>query len=135
MTLLLMADPNPRSVLAYVEDAHVLVCSVMGALCGVAVVSHSGVLAELKNLAVAQRHQGKGIAKRLIREAMALSVQIGAESIEVGTGNSSLDQLALYQKCGFRIVAVDRDFFSHYAEPIFENGIRCLDQVRLRVEL
>ncbi|WCN36270.1 hypothetical protein [Aneurinibacillus uraniidurans] len=37
------------------------------------------------------------------------------ETVEIGTGNSSIGQLALYQKCGFRIIGVDRDFFiKHY---------------------
>lgn len=47
------------------------------------------------------------------------------KTIEVGTGNSSIGQLALYQKCGFRITGVDRDFFiRHYIEEIFESGIQ-----------
>ncbi len=33
------------------------------------------------------------------------------KTIEIGTGNSSIGQLALYQKCGFRIIGVDMDFF------------------------
>lgn len=56
----------------------------------------------------------------------------GYKTIEVGTGNSSIGQLALYQKCGFRITGIDMDFFiKHYPEEIFENGIQCRDMVRL----
>ncbi|MGX8177137.1 GNAT family N-acetyltransferase [Exiguobacterium artemiae] len=54
------------------------------------------------------------------------------QTIEIGTGNSSIGQLALYQKCGFRIVGVDLNFFlRHYEEDIIENGIRCTDMIRL----
>lgn len=57
---------------------------------------------------------------------------MGFETVEIGTGNSSIDQLAFYQKCGFRIAAIDPDFFiRHYPEPIFENGIQCRDMIRL----
>ncbi|MNO06893.1 putative N-acetyltransferase YvbK [compost metagenome] len=58
------------------------------------------------------------------------------KTIEIGTGNSGMLQLALYQKCGFRIVGVDPDFFvRHYEEPIFENGIPCRDMIRMRLDL
>lgn len=54
----------------------------------------------------------------------------------VGTGNSSLDQLAFYQKGGFRICGVDRDFFvQNYDQQIVENAIQCLDMIRLSMEL
>jgi hypothetical protein len=60
----------------------------------------------------------------------------GYKTIEVGTGNSSIGQLALYQKCGFRITGIDRDFFiRHYEEDIFENDIQCRDMVRLSQDL
>lgn len=60
----------------------------------------------------------------------------GYKTIEIGTGNSSIGQLVLYQKCGFRITGVDIDFFvRHYQEEIFENGIQCRDMIRLSQDL
>ena len=60
----------------------------------------------------------------------------GFRTIEVGTGNSGVGQLYLYQKCGFRIVGVDRDFFvRHYPQPIVENGLLCRDMIRLAQDL
>ena len=59
----------------------------------------------------------------------------GARALDIGTGNSSLDQLALYQKLGFRITGIVADFFDDYPEPFVENGIACRDMVRLQVEL
>ena len=59
-----------------------------------------------------------------------------AKVLEVGTGNSSISQLALYQKCGFRIVSIDRDFFKKsYREKIVENEIECTDMIRLSMDL
>ena len=58
------------------------------------------------------------------------------KTIEVGTGNSSIGQLSLYQKCHFRIIGVDINFFTkHYTKEIFENGIQCIDMIRLSQEL
>lgn len=60
----------------------------------------------------------------------------GFHTIEIGTGNSSIQRLALYQKCGFRMASIDHDFFlKHYDEPIYENGIQCMDMVRLSLVL
>ncbi len=64
-----------------------------------------------------------------------MAKESGAKILELGTGNSSLSQLALYQKCGFGMHSIETGFFNSYPEPIFENGIRCIDMVRLCTEL
>ncbi len=78
----------------------------------------------------------KGIGKKLLRHAVETAKGYGMSKLEVGTGNSSVSQLALYQKCGFRIFSIDFDYFSkHYEEEIIENGIVCRDMIRLAMEL
>lgn len=91
---------------------------------------------ELVNVAVVEKQQGKGIEKQLVVHAVQNAKAKGYKTIEIGTGNSGIGQLALYQKCGFRITGVDRDFFvTHYVEEIFENGIQCRDVIRLSQNL
>jgi ribosomal protein S18 acetylase RimI-like enzyme len=88
------------------------------------------------NVAVVEEEHGKGIGKQLVHHAIAMARSMGYKTIELGTGNAGIGQLALYQKCGFRIVGVDFDFFTrHYPEPIYENGIHCRDMVRLAMHL
>lgn len=53
----------------------------------------------------------------------------------VGTANSSIGNLAFYQKCGFRLCGIRRDFFLSYPQPIWENGIRALDMVMFERDL
>jgi hypothetical protein len=61
---------------------------------------------------------------------------MGTTKVVVGTGNSSLDALAFYQKLGFRMEAIDRDHFVRtYPLPIVENGIFCRDMVRLGLSM
>ena len=88
------------------------------------------------NIAVREEQHGRGIGKRLIMDAIRVAETNGYKTIEIGTGNSSIGQLAFYQKCGFRIIGVDIDFFiKHYPEEIFENGIQCRDMIRLSRDL
>ena len=91
---------------------------------------------ELVNVAVHEKMQGRGIGAALVRHAVESARRRGFRTIEVGTGNSGVGQLYLYQKCGFRIVGVDRDFFvRHYSQPIVENGLLCRDMIRLSQDL
>lgn len=80
---------------------------------------------DLVNVAVVEDQQGRGIGKWLVLNAIREAKTKGYKTIEIGTGNSSVGQLVLYQKCGFRIIGVDMDFFvRHYSEEIFENSIQ-----------
>jgi ribosomal protein S18 acetylase RimI-like enzyme len=135
MDLLLSADPDKKSISSYLPSSEVLVCRGNEISLGIAVVVKKAGVFELKNIAVLEEYQGKGIAKSMIGKVKQLAKESGAKALEVGTGNSSLSQLALYQKCGFRMHSIESGFFDSYPEPIFENGIRCIDMVRLRAEL
>ena len=131
--LLLLADPNRSLVEVYLKDSMVLGNVEHGEVRGVIVIAPlSPVSWEIKNVAVSPRYQGKGIGTFLLRTALDLCEERGAQEVWIGTGNSSLNQLGLYQKIGFRMVEIVKDFFSEkYTEPIVENGITCRDMVRL----
>ncbi|WP_062049049.1 GNAT family N-acetyltransferase [Bacillus sp. JCM 19034] len=135
--LLLLADPSRRLVEEYLKRGVCYVAEDNKAIVGVYVLLPTRPeTVELVNIAVSEDEQGKGIGKQLLMDAIQKSKQMGYKTIEVGTGNSSIDQIALYQKCGFRIIGVDRDFFiRHYEEKIFENGIWCRDMLRLSQDI
>jgi len=91
---------------------------------------------ELVNIAVKKQCQNKGIGKKMVLDAITKSRLKNAKILEVCTGNCGISQIALYQKCGFRITGIDRDFFKrHYEEKIIENGIECIDMIRLSINL
>lgn len=133
MDLLLLADPAEELVKAYLDKGQCYITKAGNKIIGVYVlVPLNNQTVELINIAVHEQHQGKGIGKELVLDAIEKSKELGYQKIEVGTGNSSINQLALYQKCGFRIVSVDKDFFKiNYPEEIVENGIPCVDMIRL----
>jgi len=137
MELLLLADPSQKIVAEYLKRGRCFVAKIRNQLIGVHVLlptrPHT---IEIVNIAVDEKSQGSGVGKHLLQHAIETAQAMGYTTIEIGTGNSSLGQLALYQKCGFRIVGVDRNFFlRHYEEDIIENGIRCTDMIRLSQDI
>ncbi|RDY27348.1 GNAT family N-acetyltransferase, partial [Romboutsia weinsteinii] len=135
--LLLLADPSIEIINEYIHRGECFIACIDNKIVGVYVIVKTRPLTlELINIAVDESYQGRGIGKKLISSAIDYARKENAKILEVGTGNSSIYQLALYQKCGFRIVGIDKDFFiKHYEEKITENGIRCVDMVRLSIDL
>lgn len=134
--LLLEADPSWQQVLTYLLQSNLFVmlndqAQIIAQLC----LLRTDDQAEIKNLAVDSRYQKQGLAKALIQFAIENTRDQNIQTLWVKTGNSSLDQLALYQKCGFRLSHIERDVFRDYPEPIYENGIACLDQIVLGIIL
>ncbi|MBO9609690.1 MAG: GNAT family N-acetyltransferase [Paenibacillaceae bacterium] len=135
--LLLVADPSRKLVEEYLQRGNCFIGEWNDQVMGVYVLLPTRPdTVELVNVAVDENHQGKGLGKQLVKHAIQMARGLGFKTIEVGTGNSGVGQLALYQKCGFRITGVDIDFFvRHYDEEIVENGIRVLDMIRLSQDL
>lgn len=137
LKLLLLADPSEKLVLEYTQRGQCFILEKSGRIIGVYVlIPTRPETAEIVNVAVDEAFQGKGYGKALVLHAVENARNAGFKTIEIGTGNSGVSQMALYQKCGFRMTSIDRDFFlRHYDEPIFENGIRVIDMVRMSMDL
>lgn len=137
MELLLLADESQELVEEYIQRGQCFVAEVDQFIIGEYVLLPTRpATVELVNIAVHESWQGQGIGKQLVTHAVQRARNLGYQTIEIGTGNSGFAQLALYQKCGFRMVGIDRDFYvRHYAEEIYENGIQLRDMVRLSQDL
>ncbi len=135
--LLLDADPSPKRVDDYLKHGECIGAFEGDTLIGVfVVVENESNSADLMNICVAPEMRDRGYGKKLIAECIRRLHKKGIRRLDVGTGNSSIGQLAFYQKCGFRIISVDRDFFvRNYDNPLHENGIPCRDMIRLSLEL
>ena len=131
--LLLLADPSRSIVESYVKSGVVYIGEESDQVIGVYVLKETEkVVVEIMNVAVLESFQNKGLGKQLLAHAIQEASKRGYAQIEIGTGNSSIHQLRLYQQCGFRIVGVDFDYFTRsYDEPIYENGLLCRDIIRL----
>ncbi|SDD26279.1 Acetyltransferase (GNAT) family protein [Terribacillus halophilus] len=137
MDLLLEADPSKIRIKSYLVKSSCFVAERENHILGIYVLAGiSENTAEVINISVREADQGKGIGKKLIHHAIEQAREQGFASLEVGTGNSSINQIAFYQKCGLRMTAIDQDYFlRHYEKPIYENGIQCRDMIRFSCNL
>jgi len=100
-----------------------------GVVVGAALVRwRAGLTSEIVYIAVAAEHRGQGIGRRLVEHVVHELPEHGPR-IVVGTANSSLDNIAFYQRCGFRMDAVRRDHFDYVDPPAEEFGIRMQDMI------
>ncbi|MBS1585070.1 MAG: GNAT family N-acetyltransferase [Bacteroidetes bacterium] len=135
--LLLDADPSREMVDGYLGASEAYVAVYKNETVGIYVLHPvNASVAEIKNIAVAGRYQGRGIGKLLLNDAERRARAYGFKVVQIGTGNSSTGPLALYQKRGFEIKDIKRNFFiDNYAEPLFEDGIRVKHMIVLEKEL
>lgn len=125
-----LADEDEEVVRHYMNDGELYVIHCGDRLAGVALlIEQSKTTIELKNMAVVPECQGKGIGKVAIQMISERSQAEGYTQVIVGTANSSIDNIAFYQKAGFRMERIQKDFFSSYSAPIYENGIRAIDMI------
>ncbi|WP_082892759.1 GNAT family N-acetyltransferase [Rossellomorea aquimaris] len=90
---------------------------------------------EIKNLGILEEFRGKGMGKRALELITDYLKGKEYKKMIVGTANSSIGNLIFYQKCGFRMNAVEKDFFLSYPHPIIENGLRAYDMVMLEKKI
>lgn len=137
MDLLLLADPSEELVRKYLKNGICYIAKSSNEVVGVVLILETAPKKiEVMNLVVKEEYQNKGIGKKLLLHVIEEIKKEEIESIEIGTGNSSVIQMLLYQKCGFRIVGIDFDFFRrNYSERIYENGIACRDMIRMRIDV
>lgn len=134
LSLLLLADEQEDMIDRYLERSIMFVLDEDG-IKGECVVTDEGDgILEIKNLAVAPEHQGKGYGKTLI-EHIADRYRGSYSTLQVGTGDSPLT-MPFYEKCGFARHHIVKNFFTdNYDHPIYECGVQLVDMVYLQKTL
>ena len=134
--LLLEADPSEKMLDTYINRSKAFAIKTDQVIALVLLLETRPATLEVMNIAVHAQHRNKGYGKALLEYATQYAKENKFEKLDIGTGNSSIHQLALYQKQGFRIIGVETDYFvKHYDIPLFENKIQCRDMVRLQKKL
>lgn len=136
LPLLLEADPNEQSINQYLSSSQCYCAVLDNDIIGAVVVklSDSSVY-EVLNVAVNPDHQAKGVGTQLLQYTLEQLAMQGIKRVELGTGTFGY-QLTYYQRLGFRVDRIEKDHFvNNYPEPIWENGIRHFDMLRLYINL
>lgn len=140
LPLLLLADESLEQVRSYMHsgELYAFVGSDRNAVGIVLTVAAEHGAVELKAVAVDKTQQNRGIGRRLLAAVLEELRQRGVRRAIVGTANAGIGQLAYYQKAGFRLLRIERDFFSPargYPAVMEDNGIRLRDMVWMDLEL
>ena len=134
--LLLLSDPSEEVIAEYIHLSTNYIARLHTKIVGAVVLLKTRPKTmEIMNISVYEEYQNKGIGRQLINKAIEYAKESKMKTLEIGTGNPGLIQMMLYQKCGFRIVGVEFDYFrKNHEEKIFENGIECRDMIRMKME-
>jgi GNAT superfamily N-acetyltransferase len=106
-----------------------------GQLVGAATMQWRDDPCELVDLAIAPERHGQGLGKKLVAWLVEEARRRGKRQLLVGTANASIGNIAFYQKCGFRMDHIRRDYFWYYREPHYENGIQIRDMLVFSYDL
>lgn len=140
LPLLLLADESLEQVRSYMHSGELyaflgLDSRAVGIVLTIPAEAGS---AELKAVAVDEAQQNRGIGRLMLAAVLDELRRRGVRRAIVGTANAGIGQLAYYQKAGFRLLRIERDFFSPargYPAVMEDNGIRLRDMVWMDQEL
>lgn len=132
--LLQSADPNIELIKEYISDALIIDLEENNTKIGCLVLKKiSETEIEFKNIAIKDMFQNKGYGYKLLTYGLEKCKQMNYRTAIIGTGNSSIGQLYLYQKAGFEIDHIIKNFFvNNYTKDITENGILCKHMIVLK---
>src|SRR5580765_982646 len=110
--LLLLADPSKDLVDKYLKQSDSFIARQNEETLGVVVLFPlTEETVEIKNIAVKPELQGRGIGSYLIDNVIKVADVKKYKSVVIGTANSSIGPLYLYQKLGFEITEIRKNFF------------------------
>jgi len=135
--LLFQADEDDAKIAVYRNTAVFWAARVDDDIVGILglLELNSGV-AEIVNVSVRETFRRRGLATRLIEAAIAYARETGYRDLFIRTGDCGIWQISLYQRCGFRMDSIRKEYFlREYKVPIYENNIRCVNQVTLKYRI
>ena len=129
-TLFELAEDSPAALDTYLHLGRIIVAERGGEVIGhLQLVDIGPGRVELKNMAVREAVQGRGVGRRLVRAAVELAAAESATEMLVATAAADLGNLRFYQRQGFRLRSIERDAFT--AATGYPPGIR-IDGIELR---
>jgi N-acetylglutamate synthase-like GNAT family acetyltransferase len=135
--LLLDADPSKELVDGYLKVADTYIAQINNQTIGVYVLYPvNPTTGEIKNIAIAEGLQGIGIGKYLLQDAFDKARQKGYKELLIATSSVSVEPLHLYQKMGFEVSHILKNFvLDNYPEPVIDGGLQCKHMIVLSKQL
>ena len=136
LSLLLIADPSETKISEYLKGSICFGAYFKDELVSVCVTNSNGYAeTEIFNIASLPNMQQKGTGSKLLQFVITEFTKRKVNKLVLGTGTFGY-QLTFYQRLGFRVESVIKDFFTeNYDEPIYESGIQHKDMLRLAISL
>jgi GNAT superfamily N-acetyltransferase len=124
-----LAEDSASELDSYIDAGRVLV-----AIEGGRAVGHLQLIGgEVKNMAVFELHQRRGIGRALMDAAIDRARAQGRSTLLVATATADIGNLRFYQRLGFRMREIERDAFTSangYSEQHID-GIELRDRIWL----
>lgn len=134
--LLLLADETMDAIGKYIHSSEVYMATIAAGDDPVGVFAlheNSSEEIEIKNIAVAENNQGKGVGSFLIESIVRIAKGKDYNSIIVGTPDTAHLQIRFYERNGFVAYDTKKNFFiNNYPEPIIEDGVQLRDMLMMR---
>ena len=93
---------------------------------------------ELRAVAVDPTRHNQGLGRVMLTRVLADLRSRGTRRVIVGTSNAGIGQIAFYQKAGFRLWRIERDYFTSakgYDPDERENGLSHRDMIWFDLDL
>ena len=134
-----LADDSAVAIRQYIDLGLVYVARLAGVPIGHAqLVPHDVQVWELRSLAVLAPYRERGVGRQLVRRSISWVREHGAERLLVATATADVENLAFYQRLGFRLLRIERDAFSPeagYPAGLSVHGVPVRDRVWLELAL
>ncbi|HMK12317.1 MAG TPA: GNAT family N-acetyltransferase [Acidimicrobiales bacterium] len=104
----------------------------------VLVLDHAEREREMRYVAVAKSRQREGIGRQMLAAVEDAERARGTRRLLVGTSAADPGNLAFYQRCGFRLLSIERDYFSPergYPVGFTIDGLLAVDMVWMDMPL
>lgn len=136
-SLLLLADETIEAIDSYIHNSEIYILEQENSTIGiyVAMLIEPDVI-EIKNIAVKEEFHNQGFGLFMLNDAKKRAKEKNCKSIIICTPDIAHKQLYLYQKAGFTIYDIKKNYYPmHYPKPIFEDGVQLKDMVILKQDL
>jgi GNAT superfamily N-acetyltransferase len=135
-----LAEDSSQELDGYLDDGRVLVVADGDDILGHLQLTPTTVPGELeiRNMAVADHAQRRGLGRELVEAAIELARRDGCSRVLVATAASDIGNLRFYQRVGFRMLSIERDAFTPatgYKDGLEIDGIPLRDRVWLDLAL